>query len=111
MVDKLRAESQKRAEQAAKKQEQIKIAMFKNAIEPIWPDFDKDNSGFISDQDFLELGLKVFAELSVPVDPDDFEPMVDAAKEAMAAMDDEEPKENMDIDYVAALLVFLATGS
>jgi hypothetical protein len=85
--------------------------MFKSAIEPIWPEFDTDNSGFISDQDFLALGLRVFAELSVPVDPDDFEPMVDAAKEAKAATDGEDPPDNMNIDYVAELLVFMATGS
>lgn len=108
---KLREESEKRAAQAAEKQRQVKIAMFKNAIEPIWPEFDTNNSGTITDGDFLKLGLMVFEQLSIPMDADNFEPLVDAAKEAMAAMDeDEEPKENMDIEYVAELLVFIATG-
>ena len=112
MVGKLREESRKRAAQAAEKQAEVKRAVFKQAIEPLWPDFDTDNSGFISDQDFLALGLKVFEELSVPVEPDDFEPMVDAAKEALAAADeDAAPREKMDIDYFAKLLVFMATGS
>lgn len=112
MVGKLRAESRKRAAQAAEKQAEVKRAVFKQAIEPLWPDFDTDNSGFISDQDFLGLGLRAFEELSVPVDADDFEPMVDAAKAALAATDeDAAPREQMDIDYVAKLLVFMATGS
>lgn len=48
--------------------------------------------------------------MQIPQDADDFEPVVDQAKEAMAVRDNEEPKEQMDKDYVVELLIFISTG-
>ena len=48
LAEKVRKESERRAAQATEKQRQAKINMFKNAVEPLWPDFDRNGSGYIT---------------------------------------------------------------
>lgn len=79
----------------------------------MWDDFDKDGSGALGGGDLAALGLMLFDSLGVPIDADNFDDVIDAARDAKAALDGEpegQRKEEMDIDYVAELFVFIATG-
>ena len=44
----------------------------KEVIDPIWPEFDRKNNGYITDKDFLDLGLMVFKKMKIPVKQDEF---------------------------------------
>lgn len=55
----------------------------------------------------------VFEQLQIPIDADNFEPLVEEAKSAKAAIDgyeNERPKDKMNLKYVSELLAFIATG-
>ena len=55
----------------------------------MWDDFDKDGSGALGGGDLAALGLMLFDNLGVPIDADNFDDLIDAARDAKAALDGE----------------------
>lgn len=86
----------------------MQVSMFETAIAPVWQQFDKENKGYITQEQFKELGKQVLSKLYM----EKFysESVFDTVCEKMVTRDQYNPEGHIGQRVAAEILNYICLG-